>query len=62
MTTDEARTIWLTLIGSDWVAFIDVLSNPHYFGTLDQAFLELRKAKELHVDTNAERVKLKCKS
>jgi hypothetical protein len=62
MTVEEARTIWLTMLGSDWVPFIDVLSDPHYFGSLDAAFLKLRKAEELHVDIKAERVKLKCKS
>lgn len=60
MTLDEARTIWLTLLGSDWIAFVDVISNPHYYGTLDAAYMTLRSGAALDVDLNRELVKIKC--
>lgn len=60
MTLDEARTIWLTLLGSDWVAFYDMMTNTHYMGTLDEAYCLLRDAKALDADYDGQRVKIKC--
>lgn len=60
MTLEEARTIWLTLLGSDWVRLVDILENPHYFGTLDQAYLKLRRADELEINLTTDETKIKC--
>lgn len=60
MTLEEARTIWLTLLGSDWVGLVDVLESPYYFGTLDQAYLKLRRADELEINLNTSVMRIKC--
>ena len=60
MTLDEARTIWLTLLGSEWTPFVDILGNPYYITTLEEAYRTLRRADALDVDLNKELVKIKC--
>lgn len=60
MTLDEARTIWLTLLGSEWVAFVDFMEHPMYRPTLADAYVKLRNTDALDVDRNRELVKIKC--
>ena len=62
MTLEEARTIWLTLLGSDWHKYVDLVSHPMFMGTLDSAYIELRDAGMLERDVVKELVKIKCKS
>lgn len=62
MTLEEARTIWLTLLGSDWVSSIDVLESPYFEATLGPAYKELRMRDEMEVDRAREIVRIKCKS
>ena len=60
MTLDEARTIWLTLLGSGWVGYHDIMSNPQYEGTLDAAYVKLRDTAAIDKDHVAQQVKIKC--
>jgi hypothetical protein len=62
MTVEEARTIWLTVLGSDWHKYVDLVSHPMFMGTLDSAYVELRDAGLLDKDAAKELVKIKCKS
>jgi hypothetical protein len=62
MTLEDARAIWLTLIGSDWVGRYELMNSPHYYSTLQPAYTVLRMAASLDVDLAADKVKLKCKS
>jgi hypothetical protein len=62
MTVEEARTIWLTMLGSDWQKYVDLISHPMFMGTLDSAYVELRDAGMLERDVVRELVKIKCKS
>ena len=64
MTLDEARTIWLTLLGSGWVSTGDVVYSPYYLGTLDEAvkILKANDAFEYHnqLDKFEQHIKIKC--
>ena len=60
MTLEEARTIWLTLLGSGWHKYVDLVSHPMYMGTLDSAYVELRNAGLLDKDVVKELVRIKC--
>ena len=66
MTLDEARTIWLTLMGSGWVTVGDVVFSPYYAGTLDEAvkLLKMSDSFEYHnnINTFEQHIKIKCKS
>ena len=62
MTLEEARVIWLTMLGSDWVGFADLMNSPYYQETLADAYVKLRDAGEMDRDYNRQVVKLKCKS
>jgi hypothetical protein len=62
MTLDEARTIWLTLIGTDWYDYVDLVSHTMFYGTLDAAYIELRNANMLEINHNTSRIKITCKS
>lgn len=62
MTLEEARTIWLTLVGSDWIEHYDLMIDPHYPETLQPAYTILRMNAAMDVDRNQERVRIKCKS
>jgi hypothetical protein len=62
MTIEEARTIWLTLLGSEWHKYVDLVLHPMFIGTLDLAYIELRDAGLLDRDVVKELVKIKCKS
>lgn len=59
MTLEEARTVWLTIIGSDWVDYKDVLEN----GTATpiwQAYVSLRLNDALDKDLNTQKLRVKC--
>lgn len=62
MTLEEARVIWLTMLGSDWVPIIEILESPHYEATLGPAYRELRMRDEIEVNHVREIVRIKCKS
>ena len=62
MTLEDARAIWLTLVGSDWVKRIDLMTSPHYDAALQPAYTVLRMAASLDFHFNADKVRLKCKS
>jgi hypothetical protein len=59
MTLEEARTVWLTIIGSDWVDYKDVLES----GTstpIWQAYVSLRLNDALDKDLNTQKLRVKC--
>lgn len=61
MSVEEARMIWLTMLGSDWVdedIFMDVPSNS----PLDAAAIILDYEALLEHDHYRYRIKLRCKS
>lgn len=62
MTLEEARTIWLTMLGSDWVRHYDIMVDPQYEGVLRLAYTELTLNAEIDVDRARGCVKIKCKS
>ena len=60
MTTEEARTIWLTMVGSDWVCFTRLhLADFHM---ANEAYKVLSNANSMERDFRSYRVKIKCKS
>lgn len=61
MTIDEARTIWLTLVGTDWIKHYDLMIDPQ-FNTLNRAYTVLRVNACMDVDRVRECVKIKCES
>ena len=62
MTLDEARTIWLTLVGTDWVTRYELMSSIYYDETIRPAYTALRLASDLDVDFAQDKVRIKCKS
>ena len=61
MSTEEARMIWLTMLGSDWVDE-DVLINEPYGSVLDVAGMVLEQEGLLEYDSYKYKIKLRCKS
>lgn len=60
MKLEEARTIWLTLLGSEWQKWVDVLDNPMYFSVIKPAYEKLNETNSIDKDYNRELVKIKC--
>jgi hypothetical protein len=60
MTIKEAKTIWLTLLGSDWVTYYDFMNNPQYYSILKAAYVKLKDNDSLDIDYQKEQVKIKC--
>jgi len=61
MTLDEAKMVWLTMLGSDWVDE-DVLINEPYGSVLDVAGMILEQEALLEYDPYRYKIKLRCKS
>jgi hypothetical protein len=61
MTLDDARVVWLTMLGSDWVDE-DVLINEPYGSVLDVAGMVLEQEGLLEYDSYKYKIKLRCKS
>jgi hypothetical protein len=62
MTIEEARTIWLTLLGSGWLTYIEVMEHPQYEEVIVPAYRVLRHTASMDRDAAQELVKIKCKS
>lgn len=62
MTIDEARTIWLTIIGTDWVRHYDLMVDPQFDAVIRPAYTVLRMNACMDVDRVRECVKIKCES
>ncbi len=62
MTLEEARTIWLTLLGSDWVTRYDVMMDSQYHDVIRPAYKLLNDTASMDVDLARDMVKIKCKS
>lgn len=60
MTVEEARMVWLTMVGSDWIKFTDLHESA--LATVDRAYKVLSNAGKLERDFHSYKVKLKCKS
>lgn len=61
MSTEEARMIWLTMLGSDWVDE-DVIMDSPYNSPLDAAAVVLDYAGLLEYNHHKYKIKLRCKS
>jgi hypothetical protein len=61
MTVEEAKMIWLTMLGSDWVDE-DMLLNEPYGSMLDVAGMVLEQEGLLEYDSYKYKIKLRCKS
>lgn len=61
MSTEEARMIWLTMLGSDWVDEDVIMDAPHN-SPLDAATVILDYEALIEYDHYLNRVKLRCKS
>lgn len=59
MTLDEARTAWLTLLGSDWISYDDVMRSAHYYQVLSRAYATLLTTDSLKIDHNSLKVKIR---
>jgi hypothetical protein len=60
MTLEEARTIWLTLLGTEQMGFADMMNHPMYQYTLANAYVVLRDADAVDRDYDRQTVKIKC--
>ena len=61
MTLEEARVIWLTMLGSDWIDEAVVIDAP--FGSaLDIASAVLDYEGLIDHDFHKQKMKLRCKS
>lgn len=60
MTLQEARTVWLTMVGSDWVGLIDMLNENRELIWEAYTVLRLENSLDTHISSN--KVKIKCKS
>lgn len=60
MTLEEAKTIWLTLLGSEWQDYIDVLQHPMYFSVVRLAYDKLHDAELLEKNHDKVQVRIKC--
>jgi hypothetical protein len=61
MTLDEAKMIWLTMLGSGWVDE-DVLMNEPHGSVLDVAGMILEHEALLEYNRYHYKIKLRCKS
>lgn len=61
MTTEEARVIWLTMLGSGWVGQ-DVIMDAPYKSPLDEAANILDNDDMLEFSHPHYTVRLRCKS
>ena len=63
MTIDEARMVWLTMLGSDWVDEQVIVDSP-YKSPLDVAsqILDMEGLIEFNLESQTMRMKLICKS
>ena len=61
MTLDEAKMIWLTMLGSGWVDE-DVLMNEPHGSALDVAGMILEHEALLEYNHYHYKIKLRCKS
>ena len=61
MSVEEARMIWLTMLGSDWVDEAILIDEP--FGSaLDIASTILDYEALIEYDFHKQKIKLRCKS
>jgi hypothetical protein len=60
MTVEEARMIWLTMIGSDWVCFTRLHLAEFYMA--NKAYKVLSHSGDMERDFHRYNVKIKCKS
>jgi len=60
MTLQEARTVWLTMVGSDWVGLIDMLTENRELIWEAYTVLRLENSLDTHISSN--KVKITCKS
>lgn len=60
MTLEEARTIWLTLLGTEKIGFADMMNHPMYNYTIANAYVVLRDANAVDRDYNKQTVQIKC--
>ena len=56
MTPEEARMIWLTVVGSDWIKFTDLHESA--FDMANKAYKVLSNAGKMERDFHGYRVKL----
>ncbi len=61
MSTEEARMIWLTMLGSDWVDDAVLMEAPSG-SPLDTASIILDYEALIEFDHYRNRIKLRCKS
>jgi hypothetical protein len=61
MSTEEARMIWLTMLGSDWVDEAILIDEP-FRSPLDIASTVLDYEALIEYDFHRQRIKLRCKS
>ena len=61
MSTEEARMIWLTMLGSDWVDEAILIDEP-FRSPLDIASTVLDYEGLVEYDFHRQRIKLRCKS
>ena len=59
MTVEEAKMVWLTIVGSDWIKFTDLHESG--FDVSYRAYKVLSNANSLERDFHGYRVKIKCK-
>ena len=60
MTLEEARTIWLTLLGSEWHTYYDVMTHPQWAEVLHPAYMLLRNHKQMQINNDNETLRIKC--
>ena len=60
MTLEEARTIWLTLLGTEKLSFGDMMRHPMYNYTIANAYVVLRDANAVARDYDKQIVQIKC--
>ena len=61
MTLAQARMVWLTMLGSDWISEDIFMDYPHG-STLDLAANILDLELELEYDPPSNRMRIRCKS
>lgn len=60
MTLEEARTIWLTLLGTGWLTYVEVMEHPQYEEVIAPAYKKLRDSASMDRDAARELVRIKC--
>lgn len=60
MTLAEARTIWITLLGTEKLSFGDMMRHPMYNYTIANAYVVLRDANAVDRDYDKQTVQIKC--